>query len=81
MVHGDEKTASQFVQLAVNAQGIISGEYYNSTTDQTEKLAGAVDPETPRVAWTVADRKTIVYEAGDGQADHYQSVTGRRKLE
>lgn len=64
MVQGDEKTATQFVQLAVDKQGIISGEYYNGTTDQTEKLSGAVDKETQRAAWTVADRGNIVYEAG-----------------
>ncbi|MEX2188337.1 MAG: hypothetical protein WD875_16135 [Pirellulales bacterium] len=64
MVQGDETTATQFVQLAVNKQGVISGEYYNATTDQTEKLAGTVDKQTQRAAWTVADRKTTVYEAG-----------------
>ncbi len=64
MVQGDETTATQFVQLAVNKAGIISGEYYNGTTDQTETLAGSVDKETQRAAWTVADRSTIVYEVG-----------------
>ena len=64
MVQGDEKTATQFVQLAVDPEGIISGEYYNGTTDQTEKLAGAVDKTSQRAAWTVADRSNIVYEAG-----------------
>ena len=64
MVQGDEKTATQFVQLAIDQQGIISGEYYNGTTDQTEPLAGAVDKMSQRAAWTVADRSNIVYEAG-----------------
>ena len=64
MVQADDKNATQFVQLAVDKQGIISGEYYNATTDQTEKLAGAVDKKTQRAAWTVADRKTTVYEVG-----------------
>ena len=64
MIQGEETTATQFVQLALNKQGVISGEYYNGTTDVTEKLAGAVDSKSQRAAWTVADRKTIVYEAG-----------------
>lgn len=64
MVQGDETTATQFVQLAVDKAGVISGEYYNGTTDQTEKLAGSVDKQSQRAAWTVGDRKTIVYEAG-----------------
>ena len=64
MVQGDETTATQFVQLALDKQGIISGEYYNGTTDVTEKLGGSIDKKSQRAAWTVADRKTIVYEAG-----------------
>ena len=64
MVQGDEKTATQFVQLALGKEGIISGEYYNGTTDVTEKLSGTVDAKSQRAAWTVADRKTVVYEAG-----------------
>jgi len=64
MIQGEEKTATQFVQLAVDKAGIISGEYYNGTTDETEKLAGSVDQKSQRAAWTVADRNTIVYEAG-----------------
>ncbi len=64
MVQGDQTAATQFVQLAVSKAGIISGEYYNATTDQTEKLAGAVDKKTQLAAWTVADRKTVVYEVG-----------------
>ncbi len=64
MVQGDETTATQFVQLAVNQQGIISGEYYNATTDQTEQLGGSVDQKSQRAAWSVAGRDTIVYEAG-----------------
>ena len=64
MVQGDETTATQIFQLAVNKAGVISGEYYNATTDQTEPLTGAVDQKTQRAAWTVGDRKTTVYEAG-----------------
>ena len=64
MVQGDETTANQIVQLKVNKQGVIRGEYYNATTDTTEKISGSVDKKTQRAAWTVGDRKNVVYEAG-----------------
>jgi hypothetical protein len=60
---GEEKSTNLF-QLAVNKQGVIAGEYYNALTDQTEPVYGSVDAKTQRAAWTVADRKFPVYEAG-----------------
>lgn len=64
MVQGEETNATQFFQLAVNKQGIITGEYYNAMTGETEKLAGAVDKQTQMAAWTVGAGNTVVYQAG-----------------
>ena len=64
MVQGEETIANQVVQLKVNKEGIIQGEYYNATTDTTETLAGSVDKETQRAAWTVGENQKVVYEAG-----------------
>jgi hypothetical protein len=64
MVGEGETKAMNIFQLAVNKDGIIRGEYYNALTDTTEPVYGSVDKKTQRAAWTVADRKTPVYEAG-----------------
>jgi hypothetical protein len=64
MVQGDETTATQIFQIKLNKQGLISGEYYNATTDQTSPIAGSVDKKSQRAAWTIADKKMPVYEAG-----------------
>lgn len=64
MVGKDETNSTNIFQLAVNKEGIIRGEYYNALTDTTETVYGSVDKKTQRAAWTVADRKTPVYEAG-----------------
>ncbi len=64
MVQGDETTANQIIQLTINKQGVIGGEYYNATTDTTEPLVGSVDKKSQRAAWTVGDNKKVVYEAG-----------------
>ena len=60
---GEEKSTNIF-QLAINKEGVISGEYYNALTDTTEPVYGSVDAKTQRAAWTVATRKFPVYEAG-----------------
>jgi hypothetical protein len=60
---GEEKSTNIF-QLAVSKDGLIRGNYYNALTDTTEPVYGSVDKKTQRAAWTVADRKTPVYEAG-----------------
>jgi hypothetical protein len=53
-----------YLQLAVNKQGIISGSYYNSVTDQSLPIQGSVDRESQRAAWTVGDNSTTVMETG-----------------
>jgi hypothetical protein len=60
---GEEKSTNLF-QLAINKSGVIAGEYYNALTDTTEPVYGSVDSKTQRAAWTVANRKFPVYEAG-----------------
>ena len=38
--------------------------HYNALTDTTEPVYGSVDKKTQGAAWTVADRKSPMYEAG-----------------
>jgi len=61
---GEETTSNQLFQIAVNRDGVLRGNYYDAESDTTEPLEGAVDKETGRAAWTVAQRKTPIYEAG-----------------
>jgi hypothetical protein len=64
MVQGEETTAYNLFQLAINKGGVIRGNYYNTLTDSVEPVAGSVDRKTQRAAWTVGNRKSPVYEAG-----------------
>lgn len=52
------------VQLAVNKEGIIRGNYTDTVTNDTQVIHGAVDKQTQRVAFTVGDNKTTVVETG-----------------
>ena len=64
MVGEGEAKSTNIFQLAITKDGVIRGEYYNALTDTTEPLFGSVNKETQRAAWTVADRKSPVYEVG-----------------
>ncbi len=64
MVQGQETSANMLFQLAVNKQGVIRGNFYNALADTTQPVYGQVDPKTQRAAWTVGDKKDVVYEAG-----------------
>ena len=52
------------LQLAVNKQGTIRGNYTDTLTDSTKVVQGSVDKQTQRVAFTVGDNKTTVVETG-----------------
>jgi hypothetical protein len=64
MVEGDETNAQHLFQIAVNRDGVLRGNYYDALTETTEPLEGAVDKQTGRAAWTVAKRKTPIYDVG-----------------
>jgi hypothetical protein len=64
LIQQDEKIAQNIFQLAVNKAGVLRGNYYNSLDDSTQEIYGSVDPKSQRAAWSIGQKKTIVYEAG-----------------
>jgi hypothetical protein len=62
--HEAKGTPTMFVQLAVDKNGIIAGTYFNSSTETTQAVQGAVERTSARAAWSVADHKDTVLEAG-----------------
>jgi uncharacterized protein (TIGR03000 family) len=64
LVQGEEKTSNTMFQLAINAEGVIRGNYYDGLIDSTTPVYGSVDKKTQRAAWTIGDKKTPLFEAG-----------------
>lgn len=64
MVQEGEQTAQQIFQLAIDSEGTIRGNYYDAIADNTLPVYGSVDPTTQRAAWSVGDKKTVVFETG-----------------
>ena len=66
LVQENETTAQRIFQLAVNKAGIIRGNYYDAVADNTLPVYGSVDRKTQRVAWSIGNKKDIVFETGLG---------------
>lgn len=52
------------IQLAVNKQGVIRGNYTHTATDKTDLIQGSVDKQTQRIAFTVGKNTTNIVETG-----------------
>jgi hypothetical protein len=52
------------IQLAVNKQGVIRGNYTDTATEQNQVVQGSVDKQTQRVAFTVGENTKDVIETG-----------------
>ena len=59
-----QKQSNVTIQLAVDKQGLIRGNYTDNFSGQPVQIQGAVDKDTQRVCWTVGQNKTDVFEAG-----------------
>jgi hypothetical protein len=52
------------MQLAINKQGILRGNFTDEITDKISPIHGAVDMRTQRAAWMVGENQQTVMEAG-----------------
>lgn len=60
----DQPSSNLVVQLAVNKDGVLRGNYTDTTSNQTQTIQGSVDKTTQRVAFTVGSNTTNVVETG-----------------
>jgi hypothetical protein len=52
------------IQLAVNKDGVVRGNYTDTATKQNQVVQGSIDKQTQRVAFTVGENKTNIIETG-----------------
>lgn len=64
LVQGTQTDPTMIFQLAVNHRGIIKGNFFNTMTNSSLPVHGAVDKKTQRVAWTVGDNKSTIFDTG-----------------
>lgn len=64
LTRSGETESGATIQLAVNKQGVIHGNYTHTTTHTSDLIQGSVDKKTQRVAFTVGDNTSNVIETG-----------------
>jgi hypothetical protein len=64
LLQGGEKVAQRTFQLAVNHDGVVRGNYTDIVSDNSLPVVGSVDKKSQRVAWSIGDRKDLVFETG-----------------
>jgi hypothetical protein len=60
----DQTQSDKVVQLAVNTEGVIRGNYHDMLADQVTPISGAVNKETQRVAMKIEGNDELVAETG-----------------
>ena len=64
MTHDDQNKANLILQLAVNKEGVIRGNYTATVSNDTKPVQGSVDKKTQRAAWTIGSNTENVIETG-----------------
>jgi hypothetical protein len=64
MSHEQQTKANLVLQLAINRDGVVRGNYTATMADHNKPVKGSLDRKTQRVAWTIGDDTTRIFEAG-----------------
>ena len=64
---------ARVIQLAVSREGIVRGSQFDTLTEDTANVQGAVDKKSLRIAWTIGSKTGAVFEAALGDLTKPQS--------
>jgi hypothetical protein len=64
MVRHELDKPNLILQMAIDKQGVLRGNYTDQATQKTSPIHGSVDSKTQRAAWMVGNNATTVMEAG-----------------
>jgi hypothetical protein len=60
----EDPSADLVLQLAINKEGVIRGNYTDTKTEASQVIQGYADKETQKVAFTIGEDKSNVIETG-----------------
>ncbi len=58
-----QTSSNMLLQLAINKDGIVRGNYLNQLTNETSQVYGALDKKTKRVSWTIGQNNQTVFDS------------------
>jgi hypothetical protein len=50
------------LQLAINKDGVVRGNYLNQLTNEKSQVYGALDKKTHRISWTIGQNNSTVFD-------------------
>jgi hypothetical protein len=59
-----QSQSNMLLQLAVNKDGIVRGNYFNQLTNESSEVYGSVNKQSERISWTIGTNKNTVFDAG-----------------
>ncbi|MBX9571055.1 MAG: hypothetical protein K2X77_19320 [Candidatus Obscuribacterales bacterium] len=54
--------SNMLIQLAINPQGQVRGNYMNQLTNEKSQIYGQLDKKTQRISWTIGENNTTVFD-------------------
>jgi hypothetical protein len=61
-----QTSSNMLMQLAINKDGIVEGNYYNQLTNESSQVYGSLDKKTKRISWTIGTNANTVFDASLG---------------
>lgn len=61
-----QSQSNMMLQLAINKDGIVRGNYLNQLTNERSQIYGALDKKTQRVSWTIGQNNSTVFDTTIG---------------
>lgn len=64
LASGGQSSSNELLQLAINKEGIVRGNYFNQLTNEKSEVYGALDKHNGRISWTIGNNTATVFDAG-----------------
>lgn len=62
LVQQGQTESNMLLQLAINKQGIIRGNYFNQLTQESSQVYGSLNKETRRISFTIGQNNNTVFD-------------------
>lgn len=61
-----QQQSNMMLQLAINKQGVVRGNYLNQLTNEKSQVFGQLDKSTQRISWTIGQNNSTVFDTSLG---------------
>lgn len=62
LVQKGQSQSSMLLQLAINKEGIVRGNYFNQLTSESQQVYGSLNKQTQRISFTIGQNNQTVFD-------------------